>query len=173
MVILVTIAAVRNYYLNPAYQREDYRKIIHRLAAAADPGDVVLVMAPYTRVMFEYYDPGPVRRIVYPPRGVRFDLKGLPADIGRITKGRECFWILLSRYERIDPHDHLLRFLDRRFRREREITGSGVKLILYSALSSSRSSAERTCYIRRTISEREPQTPAHMVRLLQPSSHTG
>ncbi len=151
ILLLVNLAALGNYYFDPHYHREDYRNVIRVLAGAARPGDTVVVMAPYTRVMFAYYDPGPVRRVAYPPPSTSYDPARLPVDFAEIAAETDNLWVLLSRYEYIDPKDCLLHFLDRRFRREGDFAVPGAQLILYSTARTPRSSTpsvrDPACYI--------------------------
>lgn len=130
--LLVSIGALANYYFNPRYHREDNRKVIRTLARQASPGDLVLVSVPYSQIMFNYYDPGPVRVVAYPFGEGKVDSTRLPADFDRLTAGEERFWVLLSRTFHSDPKGRLLSYLDRRFPRERAISGAGTQLILYT-----------------------------------------
>ena len=54
---LLLAPSLHNLYFNPAYGRDDYRQIAADIAAAARPGDAVILDAPNQWEVFTYYYP--------------------------------------------------------------------------------------------------------------------
>jgi hypothetical protein len=149
-VLGLTGASILQYHLDPRYQREDYRAAVRWLEARALPDDLLLVSAPYTAVMLDYYDPGPVNVVPFGGRRVssrRVSLdqnaarsSAIPSppdwrpDLDRIVASRQRFWVLLSRTFHGGLGEELPRYLNGRFDRVHDRSWAGVRLILYSSL---------------------------------------
>jgi mannosyltransferase len=82
-----TLPSLHNLYFNPVYFREDYRQIAADIAAAAHPGDAIILDAPNQWEVFTYYYPD---RDVYPapyhpePGGVEAFLAPLAGQYRRL-----------------------------------------------------------------------------------------
>lgn len=140
LVVVLTAASIVNYHRDPRYQREDYRAAVSALRQAADPGDLVLVSVDYSRIVLDYYDPGPVEVATLTGPAARGH--GKPARVGsgdwraevdRLVGGRGRIWVLLSRTFDDPAEGQLLPYLDRRYQRERERAWAGIRLIGYTA----------------------------------------
>ena len=87
----------------------------------------------YTRIMLDYYDPGPVHVVAFPLPHTGRDWELAKADLDRLTEGRTRFWLLLGRPEPNRLGVRIPGYLDRRFEREAELGWPGTRLILYRA----------------------------------------
>ncbi len=130
--VLVSLAALRNYSVRPEYQRENNRGATAFLNANARPGDLVIASAPYTVVALRHY-------------GLRADLDLRPypgasglgppaemtADLRRLSRGHDRVWLFLSRTFHSDPEGRIEHFFEDNFTREAEHTGAGVRVLLY------------------------------------------
>lgn len=139
LVLGLSAASILNYHADPRYQREDYRSAVGALRDLARPGDVVVVSAPYTAIMLDYYNPGPVAVVPFyePPVMGHPDPVGRPpndwrSELERFVADRESFWVLLSRTFHPPVEEELVRFLDERFERVRDRSWAGTRLVLYS-----------------------------------------
>jgi len=140
LVLGLSAASILNYHLDPRYHREDYRSAVRALKAQARRGDLVMVSAPYTAVMLDYYDPGPLNVMPFGPGSPgrrRSHPSGQPssgwrAELDRLVAGRQRFWVLISREFHGRVGEELLPYLDDRFARERDRSWAGTQLILYS-----------------------------------------
>ena len=146
--LLVSGFALRNYFFNSAYFREDNRVAGSYLASEALAGDLVVADAPYTAVNLQYYARRPDIDIVgYPWRSAASIPKVEPigAPVAAITqvvtpstslddvlRGRDRFWLFLSRTYHGAPASEVLAYCDARFRRVRQLaTENDVQLVLY------------------------------------------
>lgn len=136
----VSGVALVNYYHASRYQREDYRAAVAALRTEGRAGELVLVTAPYTILMFDYYDPGPLAVEPYPDRGsergiahrtTTRDWGFWVSELDRQIAGRSSFWVLLSRTWRHDPPGLLVPYLDDRFVRVWSGSWAGTRLIRY------------------------------------------
>ncbi len=130
-VLTVCAVSLTNYFTSPTYAKDDYRSAVGVLAARARPGELVLVNEAYTRIMLDYYDPGPVRAVGFPLPQTGKDWERAKSDLEKLTEGRTRWWLLLGRP---GPHRLGVRipgYLDSRFEREADLSWSGTRLLLY------------------------------------------
>lgn len=86
---------------DPRYFREDIREAVRVVAAAAAPGDPVLV--PVVTGVYEYYDAGR-RPLIDTYRRAPLDTPGdADAFCGEVLAGRERCWVVLARDWDFDP----------------------------------------------------------------------
>ena len=145
---LVSLGALRNYYVRPEYQREDNRGGTAFLNAHAGPGELVIASAPYTTMALRHYQlradldlrPYPKARIEGGPPEFR-------AGLERLSRDRDRVWLFLSRTFHGDPDGQIEDYFDREFRRLLEHTGAGFRVVSY----------ER----RRALGQSNPQVRAH------------
>ncbi|MGH7588492.1 MAG: hypothetical protein ACRELU_07865, partial [Gemmatimonadota bacterium] len=130
-VLAVCAVSLSNYFTSPAYAKEDYRSAVRALAARARPGELVLVSEAYTRIMLDYYDPGPVQVVAFPLPQTGRDWERAKADLDRLTEGRTRFWLLLGRPEPNRLGVRIPGYLDHWFERGADSSWSGTRLILY------------------------------------------
>jgi hypothetical protein len=136
-VLLVSLAALSNYYVRPKYQREDNRGATAFLNANAREGELVIASAPYTVVALRHYG---LRRDLnlrpYPDRRGPGESGGMTAGLRRLSRDQGRLWVFLSRTFHSDPRGEIERYFESNFTREREHVGPGVRVLLYSRKSS-------------------------------------
>ena len=130
-VLAVCAVSLWNYFTSSAYAKDDYRSAVGAIAARARPGELVLVSEAYTRIMLDYYDPGPVHVVAFPLPQTGRDWERAQADLDRLTEGRTRLWLLLGRPERNRLGVRIPGYLDSRFEREADLSWSGTRLLLY------------------------------------------
>ena len=131
--LLLSLAALWNYYVRPEYQREDNRGATAFLNANARRGELVIASAPYTVVALRHYGlRGDLDLRPYP--GVRGlgQAAEMAAGLERLSRGRDRLWVFLSRTFHSDPEGEIERFFESRFTRELTHIGAGVRVLLYS-----------------------------------------
>ena len=129
LLLLPTLVALRNYYVDPRYAREDMRGAARVLRAEAGEGELILGLgAP--QVLTWYY-PGPVPvEFVYDVW--IHDAAGLPARVDGWAHDHRALWLCVSRPWLQDPQGRLKALLDGRFRVTRRLEFSGVTLTRYA-----------------------------------------
>src|SRR5690348_1547555 len=150
-VMLISVLALRNYFFEPRYFREDNRAAGAFLAENAASGDLVVADAPYTALNLRYYaGRSDVTVVGYPepdtptPNGIEGVLRSSAAagadsrtsspgpDLDRLIAARTRFWIFLSRTYHGIPGGRVLTYCDTQFRRVRQFqTPNDVELVLY------------------------------------------
>jgi 4-amino-4-deoxy-L-arabinose transferase-like glycosyltransferase len=96
---------------DPRYAREDVREAVRVVAAAAAPGDAVLV--PVVTGVYEYYDRGRRPLIDSYRRAPLADAVAADAYCGEVLAGRDRCWVVLAREWDFDPSGHLPSALQR------------------------------------------------------------
>jgi hypothetical protein len=128
----LSLSALVNYYVQPEYQREDNRGATAFLNARAGPGELVIASAPYTTVALRHYGLRPDLELrPYPGTNVSSRAETFAADLERLSENRERVWLFLSRTFHGDPEGRIERFFERRFTRELEHRGPGIRVLAY------------------------------------------
>lgn len=129
LLLIPTLVALRNYYGDPRYAREDMRAAARALRAEAGEGELILGLgAP--QVLTWYY-PGPVPVEFVYDVWIQ-DAAGLPLRVDGWARDHRALWLCVSRPWLQDPQGRLKALLDRRFRVTRQLEFSGVTLTRYA-----------------------------------------
>jgi mannosyltransferase len=129
---VVSLGALRNYYLRPEYQREDNRGATAFLNAHAGPGELVIASAPYTTVLLRHYGlRADLDLRPYPSRRVEGRPQEFKAGLERLSRDEERVWLFLSRTFHGDPDGAIAAYFDSNFRRGLEHTSAGVQVRAY------------------------------------------
>ncbi len=132
LIALPTFQPLYNLYCDPAYARDDYRAVAATIEAQQQPGDVILLCAPYIYPAFTYYYHG----------GLPWD--GLPkqtpanrtstaAALNVLTAGRDRLWLVLWQEHVADPEGFVLDQLGTRCTRlPQPEEFQGLRLLLFS-----------------------------------------
>lgn len=144
LVLLVTGFSLANHYFNPKYHREDVRAAAAFVSSEAQPGEAVIVSAPYmVRTVQHYLTRDDLRVMRYPDRG-RPGIPGFPGPylqspdedlasaLERLGRGEGRYWLLLSRTFHSDREGRLTAESDRLFTRAADFSAPGVRAIRYS-----------------------------------------
>jgi mannosyltransferase len=130
--LLVSLAALGNYYVRPEYQREDNRGATAFLNAHARRGELVIASAPYTVVALRHYGLRPDLELrPYPGARGSGGPAEMTAGLQRLTGGHDRIWVFLSRTFHSDPEGEIERYFESNFTRELEHTGAGVRVMGY------------------------------------------
>jgi mannosyltransferase len=102
VIAVPVVAALRNYYFDPAYARDDYRGIAQRILKTQRAGDAVLLDSANQWEVFTYYYPdGPQ---VYPlPRQRPLDPAALAAELADIAAKHPRLFVLYWGDAEADP----------------------------------------------------------------------
>jgi hypothetical protein len=132
LVILVpTAVALRNYYADPAYARDDYRSIAAYIEAVGQPGDAVLLNAPGQQEVFGYYYDG--RLPVYPlPEGRPLDPITTAAALVELAKPGGRVFALLWATGESDPERFVEGWLDSQAYKALDSWYGNVRLVVYA-----------------------------------------
>ena len=128
---LVT-ASARNYYLDPAYAKQDMRSAVALVTEKARLGDVIVISSVEIGGPFIYYfRRADVPYLGYPPRRGRVDPRRLPADMRRILHGKSRAWLVLGRTWSSDPHGLIPRYFSSRHKSLENRAFPGVMVLCY------------------------------------------
>lgn len=124
--------ALRAMYFDPAYQRDDYRAIVHEIATHAGPHDAVVLNAPTQVEIFDYYDRA--AHTTYPlPIGRPVDNPATLARLDELGRKQAAVWAVLWATDESDPAGLVERWLnERRFKAYDRWYGN-VRLALWGA----------------------------------------
>ena len=131
LILVGTGVALRNYYVEPAYARDDYRGIAAYIEALGRPGDAIVLNAPGQQEVFGYYYGGELP--VYPlpasrppnPAATEAALSDL------VTPGGRVFAVLWATGES-DPGQVVEGWLDRQTYKALDAWYGNVRLVVYA-----------------------------------------
>ena len=130
--LVVSLAALRNYFVRPEYQREDNRGAVAFLNANAGRGELVIASAPYTVAALRHYGLRPDLNLRPYPSAEGFEQPAqVAADLARLSGGRDRVWVFLSRTFHSDPEGRIEQFFESNFTRELEHVGAGIRVLAY------------------------------------------
>lgn len=143
---ILTIS-VANYFFLEKYQRDNNRAAGAFLTQFAESHDLVIASAAYTARNIRYYYRGNSSIHVegFPSSaknqyggsehsGSTFvEEKTVGQELLEITRGKNRFWLFLSRTFHSDPNGLIRKFLDKNFIVQKDVSWNGVELILYSS----------------------------------------
>lgn len=112
---LILWSGVAPLYLDPAFQRADYRAIAAEITAQARPRDAVILNAPNQTEVFEYYfDPEVVGLTLHPlPEGLGGDDEATRQAVETVIAGSERIYAIFWGEEERDPNRIVETTLDR------------------------------------------------------------
>lgn len=128
--VAAAVTPLRNEWFDPAFQRDDYRRLTQAVAATARPDDAILLIGPGQIDVFDYYFKGPQMR--YPlPRFRPLDPTATVAELEQIEqRHRRVYGVFYVPYE-ADPDGVVNSWLaERAFRAESRWYG-GVEFVVY------------------------------------------
>jgi hypothetical protein len=122
--------ALRSYYVNPKYARDDNRGAAQFFASHAGPDELVLAHRAFTAKDFRFYAPVGTRVLPFPSGDRPIDSLDVGSAMNRIVDGASRFWMFLSRStpEEVAP---LLAYCSQTYRRDpaASFESTGVQLI--------------------------------------------
>lgn len=132
LMLLPTLLALKNYYFDPRYARENMRAAADLLKREAGAEDLVLGLGAPQVLTWYYSGPAPVEFVydVWVQDGA-----GLPARVDAWAAHRRSLWLCVSRPWLQDPQGRLKALLDARFRAAQKWEFSGVSVTRYAVES--------------------------------------
>lgn len=133
--LLATAGPLGAYYHDPSYFRDDYRGIARTIAAAARPGDAIILNAPGQIDIFSYYYSGAAP--VYPlPRQRPLDEKDTSANLETILQDHARVWVVLWGVAESDPQRFVETWLDSHAFKSTDRWYGNARLALYAVPTS-------------------------------------
>lgn len=131
IIALPTFTALRNYYFDPAYARDDYRGIAQRIVKAQHPADAVLLDSANQWEVFTYYYPdGPN---VYPlPRSRPVDKLAVETELAQIAAQHPRLFVLYWGDGEADPQRVIESWLDTHTYKATEQWINSIRLATYA-----------------------------------------
>jgi len=130
-VIAASVPALKNYYFDERYARDDYRGMISYITAAGREGDAIILNAPGQMDIFSYYYEGDLP--VYPLPGQRpLDQAKTEETLGRIVAQRRHLYVLFWGTEESDPGRFIEGWLDERTFKAMDSWFGNVRLDVYA-----------------------------------------
>jgi hypothetical protein len=154
LLLVPTVCALRNYYADPSYARDDYRAIATYVDAVGRPGDSILLNAPGQQEVFGYYYDSDLP--IYPlPEGRPADPAATELALEELAHpGGRVFAVLWATNES-DP-DRLIE--------------SWMETHTYKALDSWYGNVRLVEY---AVPERKPSDPDRLLNIPMQDSETG
>ena len=131
LVLVGTGVALRHYYVEPVYARDDYRGIAAYIEAIGRPGDAIVLNAPGQQEVFNYYYHGELQ--VYPlPASRPADPTATEAALsGLVRPGGRVFAVLWATGES-DPEGVVEGWLERQAYKALDAWYGNVRLAVYA-----------------------------------------
>jgi hypothetical protein len=130
-VIAASVPALKNYYFDERYARDDYRGMISYITAAGREGDAIILNAPGQMDIFSYYYEGDLP--VYPLPGQRpLDQAKTEETLGRIVAQHRHLYVLFWGTEESDPGRFIEGWLDERTFKAMDSWFGNVRLDVYA-----------------------------------------
>lgn len=94
---LLSAVALRSYYVDPKYARDDNRGAARFFASHAGPDELVLAHRAFTAKDFRFYAPDGTPVLPFPAGDRPIDSLDVDSALNRIVNGAPRFWMFLSR----------------------------------------------------------------------------
>jgi 4-amino-4-deoxy-L-arabinose transferase-like glycosyltransferase len=153
-ILVASGLALRNYYSEPAYARDDYRSIADYVTAVGNPGDAVLLNAPGQQEVFSYYYQGslPVHAL---PRERPLDPVATEQALAEMVEPGQRLFALFWATDESDPDRFVEGWLDKHAYKAIDSWYGNVRLVTYA------------------VPEQMPSAPDHTLGTPLTSSETG
>jgi 4-amino-4-deoxy-L-arabinose transferase-like glycosyltransferase len=131
LILVPSILALRNYFADPAYARDDYRGIVAYIDALGRPGDAIVLNAPGQQEVFGYYYQGDLP--VYPlPESRPLDPARTGSALAELARpGGRVFAVLWATGES-DPERFVEGWLDAQAYKALDSWVGNVRLAVYA-----------------------------------------
>ncbi len=131
VIAVPTFNALRNYYFDPAYARDDYRGIAQRILRTQRPGDAVILDSANQWEVFTYYYPdGPN---IYPlPRQRPLDQANVEAELAEMAAKHPRLFVLYWGDGEADPQRVIESWLDAHTYKATEQWINSIRFVTYA-----------------------------------------
>jgi hypothetical protein len=142
LILIPTVASLRNYYADPAYARDDYRSIAAYIEAVGREGDSIILNAPGQQEVFGYYYQGQLP--VYPlPEARPLDTISTELALQDLARPGGRVFALFWATDESDPQRFVEGWLDDRTYKAADSWRGNVRLVVYAVPGSTPSSPDR------------------------------
>lgn len=132
LLVLAAGQPLYNLYFDAAYARDDYRAVAATIQARQEPGDVILLCAPYMYPAFTYYYHGGLPWDGL-PKQTPADRVATAAALNDLAAGRDRLWLVLWQEHVADPEGFVLDQLGTKCARlPQPDEFQGLRLLLFS-----------------------------------------
>jgi hypothetical protein len=146
--------ALKDYYTDPAYARDDYRGLAAHIQALGRPGDAILLNAPGQQEVFGYYYHGNLP--VYPlPESRPLDPEATEAALLNLARPGTRVFAVLWATDESDPERFIEGWLDSHAYKALDSWYGNVRLVIYA------------------VPEQAPAAPDHLLDVRLQSSEGG
>jgi mannosyltransferase len=141
-VLAGSVIALRNYYTDPAFARDDYRGIAAYVEAVGRPGDAIVLNAPGQQEVFGYYYDGDLP--VYPlPESRPLDPAATALVLDRLGQPGGRIFAVLWATEESDPGRFVEGWLDESAYKALDSWYGNVRLVVYALPGQTPSESEK------------------------------
>jgi 4-amino-4-deoxy-L-arabinose transferase-like glycosyltransferase len=131
LILVPSILALRNYYADPVYARDDYRGIAIYIEALGRPGDAIVINAPGQQEVFGYYYQGDLP--VHPlPESRPLDPARTATALADLARPGGRVFALLWATDESDPERFIEGWLDAQAYKALDSWVGNVRLIVYA-----------------------------------------
>ena len=131
LILVPIILALRNYYADPAYGRDDYRGIAAYVDAVGQPGDAIVLNAPGQQEVFGYYYQGDLP--VYPlPDSRPLDPARTESALAELARPGGRVFAVLWATDESDPDRFVEGWLDAHAYKALDSWVGNVRLVVYA-----------------------------------------
>ncbi|MGD9047513.1 MAG: glycosyltransferase family 39 protein, partial [Anaerolineae bacterium] len=131
LILVPSTLALRNYYADPAYARDDYRSIATYIDALGRPGDAIVLNAPGQQEVFGYYYQGDLP--VHPlPESRPLDPARTAAGLAELARPGGRVFALLWATDESDPDRFVEGWLDAQAYKALDSWVGNVRLVVYA-----------------------------------------
>ncbi len=149
--------ALKNYYADPLYARDNYRDLAAQIQALGRPGDAILLNAPGQQEVFAYYYGDEVGRLsIHPlPESRPLDPEATEAALEELAQTGARIFAVLWATDESDPERFIESWLDSHAYKAFDSWYGNVRLAIYA------------------VPEQAPTAPDHLLDVRLKSSESG
>jgi 4-amino-4-deoxy-L-arabinose transferase-like glycosyltransferase len=126
-----SLSALRSYYGDPRFARDDYRAVAQTIQTGARDSDAVVLNAPGQIDIFGYYYKGALP--LYPlPHERPLDEKATLAELADIAAGHSRIWVVYYGDQQADPTRVIASWLEQTAFKASDRWFGNVRLVLYA-----------------------------------------
>ncbi len=123
--------ALRSYYLDARYARDDYRTVVQTIQAGERSGDAIILHAPGQTDIFGYYYKG-VLPVYLLPRQRPLEEKATLAELADIAAKHSRLWVVYYGDQQADPTRVIASWLEKNTFKASDRWFGNVRLVLYA-----------------------------------------
>jgi mannosyltransferase len=106
LVLIVNLSSLGVYYLNPYFQREDWRGLVQAIEADSSPDSAVILLSPQSQAGYSYYSQGS-SDLVFASGGVKFTTQEPDRNLEKGLKTKNRVFYLRYLISLFDPEERV------------------------------------------------------------------